>query len=222
MEDENILELVVSYAKLNPDDVVLEVGAGYGNLTETIAKHGCHVYAIEKDTELFEKLGRRLEEENISTISGDALKLDWPLFNKMVSNLPYHISKKTMTKLMLCNFELAVLVVQKEFAEKISEKPGVKNYRMISALAQTACDIRLMDVIPKNAFKPQPKVDSQIIILEKKAECTQEYAQFLTKLFNHKNKLLKNTLKNPPLYADKKPLELKPEELQKLYQALQD
>ncbi|ODS35621.1 hypothetical protein BEH94_03445 [Candidatus Altiarchaeales archaeon WOR_SM1_SCG] len=122
MTDKKILQRICNYANLNKDDTVLEIGAGTGNLTFEIAKFAA-VYAIEKDEKLVAGL-EKIKNKNIRIIRGDALKLTFPNFNKIVSNIPYGISRKITLKLLEYKFNLGILTVQKEFAEKLTAMSG--------------------------------------------------------------------------------------------------
>ena len=86
---------IIEFAKLTKEDTVLEIGPGIGTLTIELAKKAGKVIAIEQDTTIFNILKKRLEKEqidNVELINGDAVKVDFPEFNKIVSNLPYQIS----------------------------------------------------------------------------------------------------------------------------------
>jgi len=122
MTDKKILQRICNYAGLNKGDTVLEIGAGTGNLTFEIAKFAA-VYAIEKDEKLVAGL-EKIKNKNIHIIRGDALKLTFPNFNKIVSNIPYGISRKITLKLLEYKFNLGILTVQKEFAEKLTAMSG--------------------------------------------------------------------------------------------------
>jgi len=218
MIDDSMLEKICGYANLSKKDSVIEVGAGTGNLTEKLSAKAGMVYAIEKEDQMFEELSRRLAGGNVELIHADATKIPFPKYSKIVSNLPYSISRKITKKFLLHGFDSAVLVYQKEFADKLTAKVGSDHYRMITALAQSTCKIELLDSISPEAFIPQPNVWSRIVRLTMKEKPTPEYAEFLQELFNHKNKHVKNTIKDVPKeYATKKPCEMKPEEFISLY-----
>jgi len=204
MIDGRFLKLIVDSAELKPKETVLEVGPGEGVLTKLLLEK-CSVTAIEKDEELFMEL--RDKHRGLPLINGDVLKIEWPRFDKCVSNLPYSISKKFILKLVQHDFESAVIVVQREFAEKLVAKPGEKDYGVVSVCAQLACDVELLDRIPKNAFKPQPKVESQIVRLRKKAKMSQGLIDFVTLQFQTRNKKL----------GDKRIRDISPSEFLMLY-----
>ncbi|MBM3309434.1 MAG: ribosomal RNA small subunit methyltransferase A [Candidatus Altiarchaeales archaeon] len=217
--DNLILEKIVLHACLKKEDTVLEVGAGNGHLTVELAELAGRVYAVEKSHGLCETLKQRVRHYgNVDVIEGDALKAKLPACNKVVSNLPYSISKKITVRLLEHGFKEAFLLYQKEFAEKLLAKPGQENYRFITVLVQSTCEIKPLMDIPPEAFQPQPKVNSTLVKLTLKARPDRKYIDFLQKLFNHKNKNLRNIVEDcPKQYAEKKPAEMTPEELNVLY-----
>jgi 16S rRNA (adenine1518-N6/adenine1519-N6)-dimethyltransferase len=221
MVDEDVLEDVVCFAELEVGDSVLEVGAGTGNLTEKIAQHS-KVSAIEKDAILWPTLKRRfLGNERVHLIRGDALKVEYPGYNKIVSNIPYSISRELMERFIVSGFELAVLVVQKEFANKLFAKPMSDHYRMLSVLTQTTCELRHQYDIPPKAFKPRPTVTSCAITLQQTWKPTREYITFLNTLFSQKNKKIRNILDDAPeKYEQMRPKEMKPQDILGLYKAI--
>ena len=217
--DNFILEKIVTHASLKKEDTVLEVGAGNGHLTIELAGQAGKVYAVEKNHELCETLRQRVSSfKNVEVIEGDALKVKLPACNKIVSNLPYSISKKITVRLLEHGFKEAYLLYQREFAEKLIAKPASENYRFITVLAQSTCEIKLLMEIPPEAFQPQPHVSSTLVKLIQKTKPDKKYVKFLQELFNHKNKNLKNILKDvDKKYAVKKPVEMTPDDFRDFY-----
>ena len=170
---------------------------------------------MSSDLKLASLLKERIRQfSNVQVIEGDALKLELPACNKIVSNLPYSISKKITVKLIEHGFNEAFLLYQKEFAEKLLAKPGEENYRFITALVQSTCTVEKLMEIPPTAFKPEPKVSSALVKLKQKTKPEKGYVTLLQELFNHKNKNLKNILKDvDKKHSEKKPAEMTPEEL---------
>lgn len=159
--DRRIIRRIVSYAKLEESDIALEIGCGTGNLTAELLKY-CSVFGIEKDHIMVEKLRERfcaeIESGKFRLIHGDALKLDFPLFTKMVSNIPYKISSPLTFKLLKQNFKLAVVTYQKEFAERLCSE----NNRL-GVIAAAYCNAEMLEVIKPSSFKPRPKVESAVV-----------------------------------------------------------
>lgn len=214
--DNLILEKIIACATPSREDSILEIGAGNGHLTVELAEKAGSVTAVEKNHELCAALRERLKGyKNVKVIEGDALKVKLPKCSKVVSNLPYSISKKITVKLLEYGFSEAFLLYQQEFAEKLAAKPEEDNYRFITALVQSTCRVELLMKIPATAFQPQPKVSSVLVKLTQKIIPDRKYLKFLQELFNHKNKNLKNILKEktPEGWGGKKPAEIRPEEL---------
>lgn len=192
---------ICEYGNITKEDVVYEIGAGFGNLTEEIAKRAKKVYAIEIDERLFEILKENLSNyENVVFILGDAVVEEIPEeCNKVLGNLPFSISsiitEKIIKNLVNCKIELAVLMYQKEFAEKMIEKPGKKDFSRISFLTQYYSNVELLEIVPRKLFKPKPKVDAAIVRLSKKKIEWDEDLNYLVKiLFNQKKKKVINSL----------------------------
>jgi len=125
------------------------------------------VIAVEIDKKLVEKLKKTLPE-NVELINNDILKIDLknlPKFNKVVSNLPFQISSPFTFKLLKYDFELAILIYQKEFADRMVAKPKTSSYSRLSVNVHYYADCEILEVVSKSCFRPQPKVDSRMIKL---------------------------------------------------------
>ena len=167
--DNDILKRIVGYASLKHDDIVLEVGPGTGTLTSLIAETAGRVIAVEKDLRFVRLLHEKLEsEDGIEVIHGDILRTSLPDFNKVVSNIPYYISSKFMLFLTKKKFEVCVLTLQKEFAQKLNAENGHPGYGRITVAVQHRMDVKLLDQVSKESFKPRPKVESVIVALKPK------------------------------------------------------
>ena len=162
------LASIAESAELNRNDTVLEIGPGLGTLTSEILRRAGRVVAIEFDSELARKLPAQFPGKNLEVIAGDILKFDLstlPTGYKVVANVPYYITSKIVKMLMASDNKpsVAVLLVQKEVAERLAAKPGKLSILAISA--QVFADVTLGDVVPAELFTPAPKVDSQVVIL---------------------------------------------------------
>ncbi|NJE01224.1 16S rRNA (adenine(1518)-N(6)/adenine(1519)-N(6))-dimethyltransferase RsmA [Thermococcus sp. JdF3] len=162
----DIIERNVERAELGEKDSVLEVGPGLGVLTDALSRRAGKVYAIEKDRRLVEILRAEYDWPNVEIIEGDALKVDFPRFNKIVSNLPYQISSPITFRFLRHEFDRAVLIYQLEFARRMVAEPGDKNYSRLSLMVRAKAYAELVERIGRGAFWPRPKVDSAVIVLE--------------------------------------------------------
>jgi len=195
--DEKVLSKQASHAHLNTDDIVLEVGAGTGSLTKYLMEDAGRVIVIERDPRLAHLLGDRFSDaSNLEILSGDALKVEFPEFNKVVSNIPYSISSPLTFKLLEQGFEIAILTYQKEFAERLIAKPGTRNYSRLSVSTFCQAEAKILEFISRNAFYPVPKVSSAVVKLTPKANplFLEEggFQNLLRGLFSHRRKTVSN------------------------------
>jgi 16S rRNA (adenine1518-N6/adenine1519-N6)-dimethyltransferase len=176
--DQNILSKIVSAAELSEDKGAIEIGPGIGALTQQLAKSAGRVLAIEIDQRLLPILAETLEPyPHASVVHGDVLKLDLPeLFRQhfagaagvsVVANLPYYITTPIIMKLLeeKLPLENIVVMIQKEVAERMSARPGTKDYGSLSIAVQFYCEAELVTIVPRTVFVPQPNVDSAVIRL---------------------------------------------------------
>lgn len=202
--DKNIALKEVSYANINSKDIVLEIGPGRGILTNILAEKAKKVIAIEIDDKLVEYLENN-RAKNVKFIKGNALKIDFnslPRFNKIVSNLPFNISSEITFKFLEYKFDLAILIYQKEFADRLISAPGCKNYSRLSVGVYYKAECKFLDRVSKNCFNPIPKVDSCIISLKPRklppffVINEKFFFDFIKNMFNYRRKKIKRNLIN--------------------------
>lgn len=231
--DDGVIARMVEYAGVDHDDMVLEIGAGVGSVTEKLEAKAKKVYAVEKDRGLCALLQERYssnKESITEIIEGDFMKLELPEFDKVVASIPFSLSSSITYKLLLHDegFGLAVLLYQKEFAQKLIAKPRAKQYGRLSVLAQAFADIELLEVVHRDAFYPVPPVKSAIVRLKEKrseelqVEDKKKIFEFVTAAFDQRRKkmraIFKSTFPASVKLAelDKRPEELTPGEFIKL------
>lgn len=163
--DEGLIRRIThEYAEISSSDKVLEIGPGIGNLTSFLIEEARMVFAVERDERLVKILKERLGgSPNIDIIQGDILEIDLPNFDKVVSNLPYSISTPITFKLFEENFQQAVLMYQKEFAERMVASPGSSEYSRLSVGISYGWDVRILEEVSPDSFIPQPEVSSAIV-----------------------------------------------------------
>ena len=197
--NENVLNRQIDYALLTKNDIVLEIGGGTGTLTEKLNKKVKKVISIEYDKNLSNYLIRKFQKNNnVTIINSDVLKIDLPIADKVVANLPYHLSSPITFKLLNYKFSIAILMYQYEFAQRMIALPGSKDYSRLTANLQLLADVIILERVPRSYFYPMPKVDSAIVkIIPKKKipPVNIESYQIITRiLFNNKNKLVSAVL----------------------------
>ncbi len=200
--DKNKRDQIINFGNLTKDDTVLEIGTGIGTLTIELAKRAGKVIAIEQDTKIANILSERLKEEkidNVELINDDALNIDFPQFNKIISNLPYQISSPITFKFLNYDFDLAVLMYQKEFARRMNGKVNTKDYSRLSAMLYFKCDVEKLTDVSSESFIPKPQIDSTVVSLTpKKNKISPDdfkvYSNYTKALFQHRNKKIRNAL----------------------------
>lgn len=171
--DKNLMDKLIDALDVYPDEDVLEIGSGLGWMSHEIAKLALSVIAVETDKRLL-KIARSEfgKTKNLTFVEGDFLKLDLPhilsntrLPMKVIGNIPYYISSPILFKLLENHslFQFAVLTLQREVAERLTAKPGSKDYGILSIFlqAQARCE-KLFD-LPPQVFFPEPEVVSRAV-----------------------------------------------------------
>lgn len=169
LKDRLILEAIADSADISPDDTVLEIGPGLGTLTSELLRRAKRVVAVEFDKDLAAKLPGQFPGKDLAVINHDILTFDLDSLPKdyvVVANVPYYITSKIVQKLMTAvnKPRIAVLLVQKEVAERIAAEAGDMSILAISAQVYAWASLGIE--VPKEFFTPPPKVDSQVVILE--------------------------------------------------------
>ncbi|MBY9001113.1 MAG: ribosomal RNA small subunit methyltransferase A [Candidatus Heimdallarchaeota archaeon] len=197
----DIIKFQVAQANISTNDVILEIGGGLGNLTRCMVNNVKKMYVIEADRRLAQFLQDTYSStSNIEIILGDAVKVDFPLFTKCISNLPYQISSPITFKLLNHSFELAILMYQKEFAQRFFAEPGSHDYSRLSVMMNLRARCKYLKTIKASSFLPPPKIQSSIVSVQKKTETLIEdeigFSKFVTLLFSHKKKIVRSVLSN--------------------------
>ena len=174
--DDNLLDVIGRAADLSAGDVVLEVGGGLGVLSEYLAPRVAHLHVVEIDPTLRPALDDALAPFDNSTLHvADAVRLDLaaldPLPTKVVANLPYGVAATVILKSIeeLPGATLWVGMVQREVGERLAASAGSKAYGATSAIAQLACDVRVLRRVPATVFHPAPNVVSVLVLLRRVA-----------------------------------------------------
>ncbi|XP_015585428.1 probable dimethyladenosine transferase [Cephus cinctus] len=206
-----IIENMVEKAALRPTDVILEIGPGTGNMTVKMLEKAKKVIACEVDPRMVAELQKRVQgtpyQSKLQIIVGDVLKSDLPFFDICVANVPYQISSPLVFKLLLHRplFRCAVLMFQREFAERLVAKPGEKAYCRLSINTQLLARVDMLMKVGKNNFRPPPKVESSVVRIEPRNPPPpinyQEWDGLTRVAFIRKNKTLSAAFKQTAVIA---------------------
>lgn len=173
LSDPNLLDAIVRDAELGEADVVLEVGAGEGVLTERLAGVAGHVHAIELDRRLEGPLAPLAARMNVSLHWGDAMQVDLagldPIPTAVVSNLPYAVATPVILRTIeeLPSVRRWTVMVQREIADRLRAAPGSRTYGSPSVVSQMACEVKLLRTVDPAVFRPRPRVESAILSLHR-------------------------------------------------------
>ncbi len=223
MVEHRFYDKLCSYADLASSDVVLDAGAGFGYLSRFLANKCKMVIAVEKDRHVARVLCEQIKGiSNVIVIEGDVLKATLPEFNKVIAIPPYYLSSHLVTWLLERRFDCAVMILQKEFSNRLIAPVGSEEYGWLTVITNQRAQVELRDAVPKEMFYPQPEVDSVILSLKPWSKTPFEvkdamfFKQMVKWLFTQRNKklgkaispFLKSTLKLNKQDAEKLALTL--------------
>jgi len=228
--DSNLMRVMVEEAALSAEDVVLEIGCATGRLTELLAEGAGAVYGVEVEPRLAELARQRLTEfRNVVIDTCDIMESKSELnpkviaklrsmlagrketHLKVVSNLPYSVGSLVLGALLLGELpiELMVLTLQEEVAERITARPGSKEYGTLSVLSQVFSEVRPVRSVPPTAFWPKPEVSSTILrfVIRKEARDevrdVEKLVAVLRAVFGYRRKKLGSALRHVTKEANK-------------------
>jgi len=203
LSDPNLLDAIVRDAEVGRDDVVLEVGAGEGVLSERLAAVAGQVHVIEIDRGLERGLTSLAAHENVDLHWGDAMKLDLaaldPAPTAVVSNLPYAVATPVILRTVeeLPSVQRWTVMVQREIADRLRAAPGSRTYGSPSVLVQLACEVKLVRKVDPAVFRPRPRVESAILGLRRTGPGADPATRELVRAaFAHRRKSLARSLEH--------------------------
>ena len=220
-----VLKKILEEAQLTSGDTVVEIGPGTGNLTREILKTPIReLHCLEIDPQMIEEV-KKIQDQRLKVYNADASEFDYCKFGsslKLLGNLPYNVASLILENTVFCHgcVVLAVFMVQKEVAEKLTEGSS-----WLGCFLKTFFHISYVMTVPPRFFIPPPKVQSAVIKLIRKEDQEidpKSYKEFLTTLFSFKRKTLKNKfpedlLMQAGLDPKKRAEQLSLEEIKKLY-----
>lgn len=203
LRDRDVLAHIADCAEITDSDTVLEIGPGLGTLTSELLRRSKQVIAVEFDEDLARKLPAQFPGKNLEVVQSDILAFDLsqlPADYKVVANVPYYITSKIVQLLMTATNKpsIAVLLVQKEVAQRLAARPG--DMSILAVSAQIFADVTLGEIVPAAKFTPPPKVDSQVVIFKSRAQSyltdvtEKEFFRVVKAGFSSKRKKLRSSL----------------------------
>lgn len=190
---ESLAKSIVDYANITKKDTVFEIGTGKGIFLPFLCHAAKKVISVEADNELYLAALRNSNFSNLELLHGNGFKLDLE-FTILVSNLPYSESRRAIEWLIQKKYSHAVIMVQKEFAEKLMANGG-KNRKAITVLANYGTKIEPLMDVKKTNFSPPPKVDSVVLRLTKTHQVPKSIINTVNRLFSYRRKTIHNICK---------------------------
>ena len=210
LRDQQAIQRIAAATGDCANRTVVEIGPGKGAITGALASHAGHVLAIELDTELAEQLRVKLPPERVTVANQDILDFDFADASAragerliVVGNLPYLITSPILLKLAANHSSLdrAVLMVQREVADRVVARPGSRDYGLLSVTIQLHGPVENLFTLPPGAFSPPPEVHSTVFrwrfaprFVELHVD-PKEFQRFLRLAFAQKRKTLANNLR---------------------------
>lgn len=233
LSDPNIIRKIIQIISCPDDCKVIEIGPGTGALTKDLIQKYTHFTAIEIDQRAYEFLRREYPDLDIR--NQDVLKIDWNDVLKsqekacVVGNLPYYITSQILFQILdnRKHFQQAILMVQKEVAQRIVAAEGSKEYGILSVQTQLMCDVKYEFTVSRNVFYPTPKVDSAVISLafnKPALNCSDKNLKIVVRsAFSQRRKKLRNAMASiipadtaMPFNLDRRAEELSPDEFEEM------
>jgi len=181
--DHDAIHRIVGFAKIKASDRVLEIGTGRGALTRELVGAGRSLVGYEVDRDNFEATKDAVVGAEARIRLGDAFERK-PKFDVLVSSLPYSESATFVQWLSGIRFGRAIVVLQKDFVNKIMAPPGDRDYRGISALAQIAFEVKQLGLVNRESFSPPPRVDSAVVLFTPKRLVPRAEVSNIMRLFS--------------------------------------
>lgn len=217
LRDKSVLNRIIDSLNLTGKEVVLEIGAGHGELTFSLAQKSREIWAVEIDSSSVYFLRERLKDfDNVNIVHEDILKFQSDrFFDLIVGNIPYYISGVLLGNLSeRWNYKRAIFTLQREVGKRLTAKPGTKDYGVLTLAVWYNHKVKILFDVPKECFYPVPKVDSVVVELERVEDKDIKkdfFMRVVKSAFRSRRKMLKNVLSD---------LDLEREEIIEILQSL--
>ncbi len=187
--NKEVIARLIEAAQINDEDLVLEIGAGEGNITKELCAKSKFVVAVEKDVKCIETL-KLLKIENLQIIEGDFLDVKIPPWNKIVANPPFNILEPLMYYLSRRIFDCVVLIVGEDFANELMNDSQTR----VSIFSKSYFQVEFVEQLSKTDFQPSPKTGTAIIkIIPKSKDSLNKKELFFREFFDQRDKTIKNS-----------------------------
>jgi len=195
---DEVVDSMILAAQITPNDKVIEIGTGHGELTSKLLRVGCRVISYEIDPGLYEQARTSLGyNSRLDLILGNAFE-DSGIYDIAIASLPYYASRTFVEWAAEGAFDRAVVILQKDFLDKLVSKPGNRKYGPYSVIGQFCFVIRNILLVPPESFDPSPKVCSMIVRMDRKTRIDNSklVARKLKVLFSYRGRKLSRFVKD--------------------------
>ncbi len=227
--DPNIAKLEVRTLEPKPGDTIIEIGPGTGILTEHLLRTEARIIAVEPDHRFYEslqsKFNENVEDGSLILRKENFLEMEPEKASGIIGNVPYMISSEILFRLLKFQFSRCVLMLQKEFANRMIAKLGSGEYSRLSVTSRLRFNVRLVRTVPRTCFNPRPEVDSAIVFLTVRTDVDQyevnEAQDLIRKLFSARRKMIRGIVDNcPEKFSQRRADSLSPDEIMELHRTL--
>ncbi len=180
--DQSVIKRLVSLAGVRAGERVLEIGTGKGALTKELSKVASRLEGYEVDEENYRSTQAAVGRGKVTLHLADAFE-ERPRFDVLVASLPYSRSSSFVEWISQLSYDRAVVVLQDDFATKVMARPGARDYRAVSVIAQVSTEASVVERLPRSAFSPQPRVNSVVVTLRPKRRLSEAEIAAVKRLF---------------------------------------
>lgn len=193
--DCDLIKRFIDYCEIKKNETILEIGPGIGNITKHILEKECKLICIEKNPKFIPVLEERFRDNgNLMIIQGDALKIDLPQHDRLISNLPYMICEAFFQRTLILPFLSAAFIVPLRFSETLTSKLHDEKYTKLSWVANLFYSISILEKISPSSYLPKPKIITSIISI--KPQYNSDKSEILLKtVLKQGDKYTKNALR---------------------------
>jgi len=199
LTDPSVVSSMIKLAGVRHDERVLEIGTGKGALTKELVRLTANLEGYEIDRESYEGLASELGDR-IVLHNGDAFKFS-PEFDVLLSSLPYSESSHFVDWLSRRKYDRAVVLLQRDFALKITAAPGSPAYRAVSVISQASARVEIVSDVNRLSFDPPPRVDSSLVMMRWRRTLSAEQTTMIKRIFSQKRRTVRAALKRLGLEA---------------------